>query len=85
VLERRQDPRRQHRRATALDELDERMEVHAALACKPLREARLEAGPAKARAAPGDNVRGLAPAAGVVSDSKLHTSLAAGRDRFLLP
>jgi hypothetical protein len=83
VLERRQDPCRELRRAAALDELDERVQVHPAFARELVGQTRLEARPAQTRSAPRHDVGRPAATAGVVSDSKVHASLAPGPARFL--
>ena len=44
MLERRQDPRRERWRAAALDQPDQRMQIHAALVRQLLGERRVEAG-----------------------------------------
>ena len=92
VVEWREDARREWRRAAALDQSGQRMEVHTALARQFLRESRLEAGVTQARTAPGDDIRRFLPNLSLLSGNKVHVYLAhcdppllptADRDRSL--
>lgn len=62
MLERRQDPRRKRWRAAALDQPDQRVQIHAALARQLLGERGAEACLAQPCAAPGDRVGWLSNA-----------------------
>jgi hypothetical protein len=85
VLEWRQDPRRELRRATALDQLDECVQIDPALARELPGQAPVEAGLAQACAAPGDDFGRPWACAGLWSASKVHVCLAPEQDLFLLP
>jgi hypothetical protein len=76
VVERREDARRERRRAAALHQPGQRMEVHTALARQFLREYRVEAGVTKTRAAPGDYVGRFLPGPSLLSGCKVHALLA---------
>ena len=84
MVERREDARRERRRAAALDKPGQRVQVYTLLARQFLRECRVEAGVAKARAAPGDYVGRLLRGSGLLSGFKVHVFLA-HRDGALLP
>jgi hypothetical protein len=83
VIERRQDTRRERRWATALDQLDQRVQVHAALARELLGQLGVEAGLAQSRAAPGDDVGRRRAGPGPLSGSQVHIPLAHPREPFL--
>jgi hypothetical protein len=85
VLERRHDTRRERRRAAALDELDQRVQIDAALAREVLGEFGVEAGLSQSCATPGDDVGRWSSRPGLFSDSKVHVSLARRREPFLHP
>ena len=59
MLERREDPRRERWRATALNQPDQRVQIHAALMRQLLGQRGAEAGLAQPCAAPGDRVAAL--------------------------
>ena len=71
MVERRQDPRRERRRAASLDQPDQRMQIHAALARELLGQRSAEAGLAQPCAAPGDRVRWLSVASRLAFASRL--------------
>ena len=64
VFERRQDARRERRRAAALHQLDQCVQVHRALARELLGQPAVEAGLAQSRPAPGDDLGRSPPGAG---------------------
>jgi hypothetical protein len=84
VLERCQDARRQRGWAAALDQLDQRVQIDAALAREVLGEFGVEAGLSQSCATPGDDV-GRSSRPGLFSGSKVHVSLARRREPFLHP
>ena len=85
MLEWRQYACREPRRATALDELDESVQIDPALARELLGQTPVEAGLAQPRAAPGDDLGRPWACAGLWSASKVHVCLAPEQDLFLLP
>jgi hypothetical protein len=84
VVERREDARRERRRAAALDQPGQRVQVHTELLRQFLRERPAEAGVAKPRAAPGHYVGRFLPGPSLLSGSKVHVFLAR-RELALLP
>ena len=85
VLERRQDARRERRRTAALHELDQRVQIHRALARELLRKPGFEAGLAQPRATPGDYCGCFPARAGPLFALQVHASLAHPRELFLPP
>jgi hypothetical protein len=95
MVERRKDPRRERWRAAAFNQLDQRVQIHAALVRQLLGQRGVEAGLAQARSAPGDrvgwrsNAGGLAFASslsavsGLSAGSRVHAYLAPARGPFL--
>ena len=95
MLERRQDPRRERRRAAALDQPDQRVQIRAALVRQLLGQRGAEACLAQPCAAPGDRVGWLSNAgclafasslsagSGLSAGSRVHAYLAPARGPFL--
>ena len=85
MLERRQDSCRELRRATALHQADEGVQIDPALMRQLFGQICLEPGLAQARPSPCDDL--VRPAAGpcLLSGSNVHFFLAPGRGPFLLP
>jgi hypothetical protein len=95
MLERRHDPRRERWRAAALDQPNQRVQIHAALVRELLGQRAVEACLAQPRAPPGDsigwlsNTRCLAVASslsagsGLSAGSRVHAYLAPARGPFL--
>ena len=95
MLERRQDPRRERWRAAALDQPDQRVQIHAAIVRQLLAERGAEACLAQPYAAPGDRVgwrsnagclplaSSLSAGSGLSAGSRVHTHLAPARGPFL--
>jgi hypothetical protein len=95
MLERRQDPRRERWRAAALDQADQRVQIHAALVRQLLGKRGAEAGLAQPCAAPGYRVGWLSNAgclafasslsagSGLSAGSRVHAYLAPARGPFL--
>ena len=96
MLERRQDPRRERWRAAALDKLDQRVQIHAALVRQLLAQRRAEAGLAQPCTTPRNRVRGftalsrlafasrLSALSGLSAGPQVHAYLAPLREPFLL-
>ena len=90
MVERRHNAGRERRRAAALDESDQRVQVHGAFVRQLLCQRRVEPGLAQPGAAPGDRVvrssarRRLSAGLGMSSGSEIHASLARPRP-VLLP
>src|SRR5215207_10887920 len=82
MLERRQDPRRERRRAAAFDQPDQRVQIHAALVRQLLGQRGAEAGLAQPCAAPGDSIGCRSTASGLLFASSLSTGsgLSAGSE-----
>jgi len=95
MLERRQDPRRERWGAAALDQPDQRVQIHATVVRQLLGQRGVEAGFAQARAAPGDRVRRFSVASrpafasrlsalsGLSVGPEVHAYLAPAREPFL--
>ena len=83
VLERRQDARRQRGWAAALDQLDQRVQIDAALARQVLGELGVEAGTSQSCTTPGDDIGRCSSRPVPFSGSKVHISLARRREPFL--
>jgi len=71
MLERRQDPRRERWRAAALDQPDQRVQIHAAIVRQLLAERGAEAGLAQPCAAPRNRVRRFSVASCLAFASRL--------------
>jgi hypothetical protein len=91
MVERRHDPGRERRRAAALDQLDQRMQVDRALARELLGQGRPETRLMQAGPPPCDGVvassagRRLAAGPKVSSGSEIHALLAPSGEHFLPP
>ena len=95
MLERRKDPRRERWRAAALDQPDQRVQIHAALVRQLLGQRGAEAGLAQPCAPPGDRIgcfstgsglpfaASLSAGSGLSTGSKVHAYLAPASERFL--
>jgi hypothetical protein len=80
-----QDARGERWGTTALDQLDQGVQVDRTLTRQPLGQLAVEAGLAQAGAAPGDDLARSWARPPRVSGSKVHISLARTRGRFLPP
>ena len=92
MVERRQDPGRERRWATALNQADQRVQIHAGLTRELLGQRSAEAGLAQACAAPGNRVRHfcrrafasrLSALSGLSVGPEVHAYLAPAREPFL--
>ena len=71
------------RRATALHQPDQRVQIDPAFTRELLGQTPVEAGPAQALPSPADDLGGPRAGAGVCSASKVHACLAPEQDPFL--
>ena len=83
MLERRQNARRERRRAAALDQPDQRVQIDAALAREVVCQFPVETGLAQSRSAPRDNVGRSSPEPCPFFGTKVHVSLAHASAPFL--